>query len=361
MFSKIIKLGFLSFLGLLLLWQSSVWLSPKALGGVDPEWDRSSLIFTGACQGDCEEIQATICNSGDGDMTGSVNYEVWYIPTGNPKSGTQVGGGLVSPLTSGSCLDLTLMPSLSGNYMFRAYQRPGHPGTGELWSEQCSISDCNGASPSPSPVVSPSPTPTPSGCPWPSFPPFPSCSPYPSFPPCPSPSPSACPSPSPSLEPSPSPEVSPSPSEAPLGGGEPQGCNATVPDAPVLLSATKSGSEATLAWTAVDPVTHYNISYGLSSGNYQYGVDNTGNVTNYVVGGLDPNADYCFVVRAVNDCAPSNPSNEICTGAAGQVLGASTLAETGSLSDEFFQILFIIGSVCSGLGLKLFLPLKKRA
>jgi len=135
-----------------------------------------------------------------------------------------------------------------------------------------------------------------------------------------------------------------------------------VPAAPVLLSASKSGSEAILAWTAVDPVTHYNLSYGLSSGNYQYGVSNTGNVTNYNVGGLDPAADYCFIVRAVNDCAPSNPSNEICTGRAtgGQVLGASTLADTGSLTDEIMQILFIIGSVCFGLGLKLFLPFKKK-
>jgi len=107
-----------------------------------------------------------------------------------------------------------------------------------------------------------------------------------------------------------------------------------------------------LAWTAVSPVTHYSISYGLSSGNYIYGVSNTGNVTSFTVGGLDSGAGYCFAVRAVHDCAPSGLSNEICTGEVlGQVLGVTTLADTGSFTNELFYILFIIGSVCLSLHL----------
>ena len=116
-----------------------------------------------------------------------------------------------------------------------------------------------------------------------------------------------------------------------------------------------------LVWTAVDLATHYSIVYGPSSGNYIYGVDNTGNTTSFTVGGLDPASDYCFAVRAVHDCAPSELSNEICTGEVlGQVLGATTLGDTGSLIDELFQILFIIGSVCLSLGLRAYLPTKEK-
>ncbi len=233
------------------------------------------------------------------------------------------------------------------------------------------------ASPLPSPSIPPSPSPLPSVCPLPTFCPRPcptSCpSPSPSLPPCPSPcpspSPSVCPSPSPSPSPEPSPSAlpSPSPSAPPIGGNGGDGsppewtCGAPKPPTPTLLSITRSTS-VDLAWTAVEPVSHYSISYGSSPGNYQYGVDNTGNVTNYNVGGLDPGTNYCFIVRAVNDCAPSDASNEICMGEpGGQVLGATTLADTGSFTDQLFQILFIISSVCLGLGIKFFLPVKKKA
>jgi hypothetical protein len=169
--------------------------------------------------------------------------------------------------------------------------------------------------------------------------------------------------------PSPTPTPTTPPSEGGPSGpsgnaGGPWSCGATIPGAPTLLSATKSGGNTALVWTAVNPVTHYSLAYGLTSGDYPYGLSNTGNVTSYTVGGLDPAADYCFVVRAVNDCAPSDPSNEICTGrvlGAGQVLGATTLAATGSFSENLLYLLFIMGSVCSGLGLRLLLPAKKLA
>jgi len=114
-------------------------LSVGAVLANGPDWDRSSLEFTGACWGDCDQIAAEICNHGDGDMEGSVAYEVWYAPSGNPKFGKQVGGGTVPALASGECATITHNPAESGNYMFKAYQRAGHPGTGELWSEQCSV------------------------------------------------------------------------------------------------------------------------------------------------------------------------------------------------------------------------------
>lgn len=203
-------------------------------------------------------------------------------------------------------------------------------------------------------------------CPPPCPPPSPPCPPYPPF--CPTPTPTPTPSPSPSPEPSPSfppsASPSPSPSEPPIGGPGPEPgppvCGASTPNAPTLLSATKSGECADLVWTAVDLATHYSIVYGESSGDYKYGVSDTGNTTSFSVCGLDPASDYCFAVRGVHDCAPSDLSNEICTGEVlGQVLGVTTLADTGSFVDDLFQILFIIGSVCLSLGLRIYLPAKK--
>ncbi len=114
-----------------------------------------------------------------------------------------------------------------------------------------------------------------------------------------------------------------------------------------------------LSWTAVESVTHYSISYGLASGQYIYGVDNTGNVTAFAVGDLDPGKTYCFAVRAVNDCAPGGLSNEICTGKAGQVLGVSTLAYTGKAAEFLYWFLVIISAVCVGLGIRFISPFKK--
>jgi hypothetical protein len=125
----------------------------------------------------------------------------------------------------------------------------------------------------------------------------------------------------------------PSPAPQPCNGcsGPPTApvCTAAKPPAPTLISVVRSGTTAQLTWSAVTPVTNYAIFYGLEPGKYIYGVPNTGNVTSYVVGSLQPGVKYYFAVRAVNDCMPSDGS------ASGQVLGASTilgLADTGNLA-----------------------------
>ncbi len=109
-------------------------------------------------------------------------------------------------------------------------------------------------------------------------------------------------------------------------------CNSAVPAAPVITSIVRNGSSATLTWTQVNLADHYLISYGLSPGNWLYGVPNTGNVTSFTINGLDPNTQYYFAVRAVNNCMPSAESTS------GQVLGASTgevlgLANTGNTAE----------------------------
>ena len=111
------------------------------------EWDHSSLYFDEdyGCQGDCTEISALVCNGQDSEnMEGPTTWELYWIASGNPKDGTVIASGTIEPLDAGECQLLTYNPQdnpngSSGNYMFKAYQRPGHPGTGELWSEACEL------------------------------------------------------------------------------------------------------------------------------------------------------------------------------------------------------------------------------
>lgn len=103
-------------------------------------WDKSSLYFKDGCSGDCDQIYAEVCNGADSrDMAGSTVYQVYFIEKGNPKNGTQVASGVIPALSSGECITLSFDPALTGNYMFRAEQRPGHPGKGDLWSDACSV------------------------------------------------------------------------------------------------------------------------------------------------------------------------------------------------------------------------------
>lgn len=109
---------------------------------------------------------------------------------------------------------------------------------------------------------------------------------------------------------------------------QPQQCTATKPGTPSITSMNRtSPTTVQITWSAADSATTYAISYGTSSGSYQFGVPSTGNVTSFTIGGLDPNATYYFIVRAINDCQPGDASGQSSTGG-GQVLGASTATST---------------------------------
>jgi YqxM protein len=106
-------------------------------------WDKSSLSFTTE-NVRCNGISATIKNGQDLQaMQGEVAYEVFWSANGNPKDGEVVYSGVVNALTSGETQELTYTPDqlLDGNYMFKAYQRPGHPGKGVLWSDSLTINN----------------------------------------------------------------------------------------------------------------------------------------------------------------------------------------------------------------------------
>ncbi|MEH7352017.1 hypothetical protein V7150_00355 [Neobacillus drentensis] len=106
-------------------------------------WDRSSLTFTAEIlTSDC--ISAMIKNDEDSRaMQGEVTYEVYWAAEGNPKEGKVVATGAVNTLTPGEAQILTYKPDhlVAGNYMFKAYQRPNHPGKGELWSEAITVKE----------------------------------------------------------------------------------------------------------------------------------------------------------------------------------------------------------------------------
>ena len=101
-------------------------------------WNKSSLEFLdqGYEQG---EVWATIWNGGDGDMSGPVEWELYYAEKGNPKFGEIIASGNVPALESGENYTIWAPTMDPGNYMFKAYQRPGHPGRGELWSEAIEV------------------------------------------------------------------------------------------------------------------------------------------------------------------------------------------------------------------------------
>lgn len=115
--------------------QAGIW---EETGG---EWDKSSIEFfkkspAGVCG---SPLIAAIRNHSNNDMAGTTQYEVYHAAAGNPKKGEKVGEGEVPVIKSNETFNLSYEASKSGNYMFKVYQRPGHPGNGELWSEEIKL------------------------------------------------------------------------------------------------------------------------------------------------------------------------------------------------------------------------------
>src|SRR3989344_3949923 len=129
---------------------------------------------------------------------------------------------------------------------------------------------------------------------------------------------------------------------SPSGPGPAPVCTAAKPSHPVLQSVKRNGSFATLTWTKVEAATHYAIWYGTTPGKFDFGVANTGKVTEFTVGSLDPAKQYYWEVRSVNDCMPSDPAS-----IGGQVLGA--FAPTGNILTII--VVAALGLILLGLSL----------
>lgn len=112
---------------------------------VNPIWDRSSLKSWGE-GGDCKEIYATFKNDGS-SMNGSTTWELYWAASGNPKDGVKIADGVIPALNHNGTYKATYNPQSNpngpdGKYMFKAYQRAGHPGEGSLWSDSITLSGC---------------------------------------------------------------------------------------------------------------------------------------------------------------------------------------------------------------------------
>lgn len=217
------------------------------------------------------------------------------------------------------------------------------------------------------PTFTPTPTPTVEPTPTPTIEPTPTVEPTPTAEeptPTVEPEPSEEPSPTPTLEPeetpSPTPEATgtPEPSEnasddAGIGGpAEVPTCEDATPGTPTITSATAVGSNSVkLVWTKVIGANSYAIFYGPTSGNYLYGVPSTGDTDNFTINGL---ASGFFTLRAINGCQPGDPSAEVSTGGIGgtQILGASTMAGTGTFQENLLNIISFIGFGLITLGVK---------
>jgi len=89
--------------------------------------------------------------------------------------------------------------------------------------------------------------------------------------------------------------------------------NCAVPGVPSNIRATAgpSAGEITLKWDKASGAKYYNIAYGQSSLNYQWGAPNVGDVDNYVVKGLTPGKPYYLIITGVNDCGSSGALQEV--------------------------------------------------
>lgn len=130
-------------------------------------------------------------------------------------------------------------------------------------------------------------------------------------------------------------------------GGDTPICPESSPTAsPELQAFYTSDTSVMLTWNSVGPVTHYMIRYGTSSGNYQYGSTNIGNVISYEVKDLDANQTYFFQLAGVNECAAGHWSNEI-SPSRGRILAAHTTVDAGFGSG--LGIIALISGVVTGI------------
>ena len=185
-----------------------------ASGGSIEVWDKSSLVFlySGACEGDCNLISAWVENHGS-DMQGPTTFEVWYSATGNPMTAPDrqlVYTGVIPALPSGGTFQLTYVPTMTGNYKFRAIQREGHPGSGDLWSQTCYVI-CQEPSATPTFTFTPTPTDTPEPTPTFTFTPTPTDTPEPTPTFTFTPTPTDTPAPTPTFTPTATDVVEPTP------------------------------------------------------------------------------------------------------------------------------------------------------
>jgi hypothetical protein len=112
----------------------------------------SSLTAVGGCSGSCQSVSATFKNVGDGDMQQASSWELYYSASGfNNASKVDGVGGSFGPLAAGEQQTITTAAvNGSGQYWIIVKQEAGHPGTGEVKSDGCTVV-CTDPTPTPPP------------------------------------------------------------------------------------------------------------------------------------------------------------------------------------------------------------------
>lgn len=91
-------------------------------------------------------------------------------------------------------------------------------------------------------------------------------------------------------------------------------CTESKPEKVTKVFVNKvSPTSVNIEWRKSSSANNYNLVYGLSSGDYKYGVNNLGDISKTEVNYLDPNANYYFAVLSINGCMPGELSNEVST------------------------------------------------
>lgn len=176
--------------------------------------------------------------------------------------------------------------------------------------------------------------------------------------PIPTPTPTPIPTPIPTPTPTPTPTPGPTPTPTPTPG---HGCPDPKPtSAPTLSGFRTSSTSIMLTWNSVEPLSHYMIRYGKSSGNYEFAALDVGNTNLYEVKDLEANVQYFFQVAGVNGCAPGDWSNEITPRE--KILGAAAMThEPVAAGGEYLKFLAISGTLsAAGLLFYILSKLTKR-
>ncbi|MFA6518582.1 MAG: LamG-like jellyroll fold domain-containing protein [Candidatus Shapirobacteria bacterium] len=255
--------------------------------GTDTSWHDTPVTVTLECS----------------DTGGSTCANTYYTTNGaNPTTSSSIG--------------TTIVLSADGVYTIKYFSKDT-AGNSESIKTAANTVKIDTTPPTPTPTQTPTPTPTQTPTPTPTQTPTPTSVPTstPTQIPTPTQTPTETPTPTPtsSIQ-----DVGSNTSGSVAGVSINQAptCNNQTPGskAPHLYGASANNQNSiTLYFSGADlPFDHYDLSFGLKSGEYSFGATNLPkDISQYQANNLSSNTTYYFKIRPGNGCATGNWSNEI--------------------------------------------------